>query len=44
MVALSPKSLQSRYQGAKDRRAAWEGLWQECYDYALPTRDTRRSR
>jgi Bacteriophage head to tail connecting protein len=40
VAALSPKSLQSRYQRAKERRAAWEGLWQECYDFSLPTRDS----
>ena len=39
MDALS-KSLRSRYRKAKERRAPWEGLWQECYDFALPTRDS----
>jgi hypothetical protein len=29
-----------RYRKAKDRRASWESLWQDCYDYALPARDT----
>ena len=40
MSVLSEKSVLTRYQRAKDRRSAWESLWQECYDYALPTRDT----
>jgi hypothetical protein len=40
VTALSPKSLQSRYQKARERRATWESLWQECYDFALPTRDS----
>ncbi len=40
MAALSPDAVLTRYQRAKERRAVWEGLWQECYDYALPTRDT----
>lgn len=40
MSALSPDTLLAKYRRAKERRSAWEGLWQECYDYALPTRDT----
>lgn len=36
---LAPKDVIARYRRAKDRRSAWEGLWQECYDFALPTRD-----
>ncbi|MCC7166679.1 MAG: head-tail connector protein [Rhodospirillales bacterium] len=27
-----------RYRAAKERRATWEAHWQECYDYALPSR------
>lgn len=27
-----------RFSRAKKRRGNWEGLWQECYDYALPQR------
>lgn len=38
--ALSPKSILARYRRARDRRTGWEGLWQECYDFALPARDT----
>jgi head-to-tail connecting protein len=38
--ALSPQSVLASYQRAKDRRSVWEGLWQECYDFALPTRDS----
>ncbi|HTH16924.1 MAG TPA: portal protein [Magnetospirillum sp.] len=34
-----PALLLKRYQKAKQRRAPWEGHWQECYDYALPLRD-----
>jgi hypothetical protein len=40
MAALSPETVLARYQRAKERRTIWEGLWQDCYDYALPTRDT----
>jgi hypothetical protein len=40
MSALSPESVLARYRRAKERRSVWEGLWQECYDFALPTRDT----
>lgn len=31
--------LLRRYAKAKERRAAWEAHWQECYDFALPLRD-----
>ncbi|MEW5727043.1 MAG: portal protein [Pseudomonadota bacterium] len=34
-----PEHLLKRYRKAKERRAAWEAHWQECYDYALPLRD-----
>ncbi|MCR6633157.1 MAG: portal protein [Magnetospirillum sp.] len=34
-----PAHLLKRYHKAKQRRAAWEGHWQECYDFALPLRD-----
>ena len=30
--------LLRRYDQAKDRRAAWETTWQDCYDHALPQR------
>jgi Bacteriophage head to tail connecting protein. len=40
MTKVQPKALLSQYQTAKDRRAAWEGLWQDCYDFALPSRDS----
>ena len=36
----STKDLLARYQIAKNKRTAWEGLWQDCYDFALPSRDT----
>lgn len=32
--------LLARYQRARDMRSSWESLWQECYDFALPSRDT----
>ncbi len=34
-----PAHLLKRFRKAKERRAAWESHWQECYDYALPLRD-----
>jgi Bacteriophage head to tail connecting protein len=37
---FSSTAVLSRYQRARDRRSAWESIWQECYDFALPTRDT----
>jgi len=30
----------SAYDAAKSRRIAWESLWQDCYDYALPQRES----
>ncbi|MCC6598518.1 MAG: head-tail connector protein [Alphaproteobacteria bacterium] len=27
-----------RFEAARKKRAHWENLWQECYDYALPQR------
>ncbi len=36
---LDPKSVLERYGRARQRRAAWEAHWQECYDFALPQRD-----
>ena len=29
-----------RYDKAKTIRQKWEGLFQECYEYALPMRET----
>ncbi|MGH1399431.1 MAG: portal protein [Alphaproteobacteria bacterium] len=31
-------ALLSRYASAKKKRSAWETLWEECYDFALPQR------
>lgn len=47
MMSLKPVSVEfdehaaradllRRYDAAKSRRQAWESLWQECYDFALP--------
>ena len=38
MKVLDPKAIQDQYQRAKNRRSAWENLWEECYEYALPHR------
>jgi len=35
---LSPARLRARYERARERRRPWEGLWQDCYDAALPRR------
>lgn len=35
-----PSVLLKRYRRAKERRGAWESHWQECYDFALPLRDS----
>ena len=38
MQELSLEVVWARYQHAGKRRACWEGLWRECYAYALPQR------
>ncbi|MEQ8968402.1 MAG: portal protein, partial [Azospirillaceae bacterium] len=35
---LSPARVRARFERARERRRPWEGLWQECYDVALPRR------
>lgn len=40
MTTQSASTAIERYRTAKDRRSPWESLWQECYDLALPSRDT----
>ena len=40
MTGLDPQEVVGRYQRAKEKRASWESHWQECYDFALPSRDT----
>lgn len=40
MAQLSPASVIARFRGASEQRRSWEGLWQDCYDFALPSRDT----
>ena len=34
------KNLYTRFQKAQNRRAPWESVWQECYEYALPQRES----
>ncbi|MBR6411653.1 MAG: head-tail connector protein [Alphaproteobacteria bacterium] len=34
------KNLYSRFQKARGRRESWESVWQECYEYALPQRES----
>lgn len=34
------KKLYQMYQQAVQQRSDWESVWQECYAYALPTRQT----
>ncbi|MBL8659850.1 MAG: head-tail connector protein [Rhodospirillales bacterium] len=43
---LDPRGILERYARARQRRATWEAHWQECYDFALPQRDSiiRRGR
>ncbi len=37
-TTVSPAEILKRHRKARDKRAEWEGLWRECYDYALPSR------
>jgi len=34
------KLILERYQRAKERRGAWEPHWQQCFEYALPQRES----
>lgn len=34
------KSLYDRFLKMKERRQAWEPIWNECYEYALPQRES----
>ncbi|MEQ8505189.1 MAG: portal protein [Rhodospirillales bacterium] len=44
MSQISPIDILSRYRRARDRRATWEPLWQECFDFALPQRENALGR
>ena len=44
MTDLTPDSVLRRHRRARDRRATWEPLWQECFDFALPQRETALGR
>jgi len=44
MTEMTPDAVMRRYRRARDRRAAWEPLWQECFDFALPQRETALGR
>ena len=35
---IAPADLLARHRKARDKRAEWESIWRECYDYALPSR------
>jgi hypothetical protein len=35
-----PREILARFATARGRRATWESLWQDCYDFALPSRDS----
>lgn len=40
MTGQQPITLAERYRRAKERRTVWESHWRECYDFALPHRET----
>ena len=37
-VTPAAQDVVARHRRAHDRRAEWESVWRECYDYALPSR------
>ncbi|MFW5833568.1 MAG: portal protein [Pseudomonadota bacterium] len=39
MPQLSLPDLLARFRSAAERRAAWDGLWRDCYAYTVPQRD-----
>jgi hypothetical protein len=38
---MSIDTILKRYDAAKHRRNAWEGVWRDCYSYALPQHEDR---
>jgi hypothetical protein len=44
MTETTTEAVMARYRRARDRRATWEPLWQECFDFALPQRETALGR
>jgi hypothetical protein len=40
METLTAKQVLERYKLAKERRGNWENHWRECYEYALPHRES----
>lgn len=40
MTRPAADEIVARYRRAKEKRSMWEPTWQDCYDFALPTRDT----
>lgn len=40
MASLTQNDIVQRYRRALERRAPWEGHWQECYEFALPMRSS----
>ena len=38
LEALGLEAIMTRFESASKRRAGWENLWQDCYDFTLPQR------
>ena len=36
------QNIYAQYKKAVAKRNLWESTWQECYEYALPQRETNR--
>ena len=44
MKTITPETVLARYRRACERKSTWEPLWQECFDFALPQRETALGR
>ncbi len=41
---MTPDKIIADYTNARSRRAIWEGVWRDCYYYALPQADAFQAR
>jgi hypothetical protein len=44
MIMTDMNTIIESYARARTRRGMWEGVWRDCYAYALPTADAFQSR
>jgi hypothetical protein len=43
-MTMTPDKIIADYTNARSRRAIWEGVWRDCYYYALPQADAFQAR